>query len=93
MRNIRRYIGSLVFAAVLATPAIALAGPRPQEASVQVRVYDRDHHDYHSWDSHEDRAYRNYLAEQKREYRAYNKQNHKEQNSYWNWRHDHPDHD
>jgi hypothetical protein len=93
MRNIRRYVGSLVFTAVLAAPAVALAGAAPQEAGVQIRVYDRDHRDYHNWDNREDRAYRNYLAEQRREYRDYNKQNHKEQKHYWNWRHSHPDHD
>lgn len=93
MRNIRRYIGSFVFAAVLAAPAVALAGPRPQEGSVQIRVYDRDHRDYHNGDDREDHAYRNYLAEQRREYREYGKQNRKEQNHYWKWRHEHPDRD
>jgi hypothetical protein len=92
MFSIDRYVNSLVLAAALVLPAAALAGAAPQEASVQIRVYDRDHHDYHKWDAREDHAYRSYLSEQHREYRSCNKRNHKQQNQYWQWRHDHPDH-
>jgi hypothetical protein len=31
-----------------------MAMPEPQDASVQVRIYDRDHKDYHVWDDRED---------------------------------------
>ena len=41
----------------------------------------------------EDRAYRGYLAENHQTYRPYTKQNKASQTRYWNWRHDHPDHD
>jgi len=93
MRKIHRYVQSLVIASALVAPAIVFAGAAPQDASVQFRVYDRDHRDYHNWDDREDRAYRNYLAEQRREYREYHKQNRREQRHYWSWRHEHPDHD
>jgi hypothetical protein len=91
MRKIHRYVSTLILASALAVPAVALAGAAPQ--GVQIRVYDRDHRDYHNWDDREDHAYRNYLTEQRREYRDYNKQNHRQQKHYWNWRHSHPDHD
>jgi hypothetical protein len=93
MRKIHRYASSLVLASALVAPVGVLAGAAPQDAGVQIRVYDRDHHDYHNWDDREDRAYRNYLAEQRREYRDYNKQHRKEQRHYWTWRHQHPDHE
>jgi hypothetical protein len=74
-------------------PVSIMATAAPQDASVQVRIYDRDHHDYHNWDDREDRAYRSYLTEQHQAYRAYGKQNRKTQSQYWNWRHSHPDQD
>ncbi len=91
MHYIHRYVSSLILAAALVAPTVVMATPTPQE--VQVRVYDRDHHDYHIWDEREDHAYRGYLVEQHREYRDYNKQNRRDQRNYWNWRHSHPDHD
>src|SRR5258708_6628627 len=63
MRRIDRYIGSLFLAAAIAAPALVVAEAKAQEHSAQVRVYDRDHRDYHNWDDREDRAYRRYLAE------------------------------
>jgi len=56
------------------------------------RYYDRDHHDYHTYNSQEDRAYRVYLTEQHRDYREFKRNNHSEQQRYFRWRHDHPDH-
>ena len=93
MRRIDRYIGSLFLAAAIVAPALVMAEPKAQEASVQVRVYDRDHRDYHNWDDREDRAYKHYLAEQHRSYRTYQRQHYRVQRHYWNWRHSHPDRD
>jgi len=90
MRSIHRYIGSLLLAAA---PAFVVTEAKAQESGVQVRIYDRDHRDYHNWDDREDRAYRRYLQEQRREYREYHYQNHRAQRHYWNWRHSHPDDD
>jgi Ni/Co efflux regulator RcnB len=92
MHRLGRYVSSLLLAAVVAAPIAVMAGSKPQEAGVQVRVYDRDHRDYHNWDDHEDRAYRRYLAEQHRTYREYHRQHYRAQRHYWNWRHNHPDH-
>ena len=83
-----------VGAGLLLTGLLGTVAPRPTEAqSVDVRVYDSHHKDYHNWDDHEDRAYRGYLAEHHKEYREYNRQNHRDQDNYWKWRHQHPDHD
>jgi len=87
------FIGSLLLAGAIFVPTAVMAAPRPQEASIQLRVYDRDHRDYHNWDDHEDRAYRGYLQEHHRDYRAYNEQRAREQRNYWRWRHQHPDHE
>jgi hypothetical protein len=93
MQHINRYIGSLLLAAAIAAPTAIMAAPRPQDAGVQIRVYDRSHRDYHNWDDREDHAYRGYLDGQHRSYREYNRQSNREQKHYWNWRHSHPDRD
>jgi hypothetical protein len=93
LRYLNRYIGTIILAAAVAAPALVMAAPRPQEANVQVRVYDRNHHDYHNWNEHEDHVYRDYLVTHHHTYVVYEHQHHKVQNHYWNWRHSHPDRD
>jgi hypothetical protein len=81
-----------VGAGLVMAGALSFAMPNiAQGQSVDVRVYDSHHKDYHNWDDHEDRAYRRYLSEQHYEYREYNKQNHRRQEAYWKWRHNHPE--
>ena len=84
------FIGSLLLAGAIFAPTAVMATPRPQEG-VQVRIYDRDHRDYHNWDDREDHAYRGYLVERHQTYRAYNDQRGRDQRNYWKWRHNHPD--
>jgi hypothetical protein len=55
------------------------------------RYYDRDGHDYHTWNDHEDKAYRVYLGEQHRDYREFGKVKVTQQREYFKWRHEHPD--
>lgn len=93
MRYMDRYIGLLILAAAIATPTAITASAKPQEGTVQVSVYDRDHRDYHNWDDREDRAYRRYLVVQHRGYRDYHRQHYRVRRHYWNWRHTHPDND
>ena len=69
----------------------AVASPPAQAQSVDVRIYDSHHRDYHNWDDREDRAYRRYLAEQHWKYREYQRQSHRRQRAYWAWRHEHRD--
>ena len=93
MHHLHRYTSVLFLTAALAAGGSIVLAATPQEAGVQVRVYDSNHHDYHNWDDREDRAYRGYLTERHENYRAYDKQNNKHHKNYWNWRHSHPDHD
>jgi hypothetical protein len=93
MRNTNRFISSLFLAAALAAPVAIMAAPGPQAVGVQVRVYDRNHKDYHNWDDHEQSAWGVYLTENHRKPHEYKAANRKEQSSYWNWRHAHPDKD
>lgn len=57
------------------------------------RYYDRERHDYHAWDTHEQAAYRHWLMEERheREYREYPRINRERQAEYWRWRHEHAD--
>jgi hypothetical protein len=93
MHRAHRFIASLFLAAAIVAPLSVVTAAAPQDANVQIRVYDRGHHDYHNWDDREDRAYRGFLTERHRGYLKYNRQNRKMQRAYWNWRHEHPDHD
>jgi hypothetical protein len=68
-----------------------MALPRPVDATVQVRVYDRSHKDYHNWDDHENQTWGVYLTNNHRTYVEYGKARRSDQNAYWNWRHAHPD--
>jgi hypothetical protein len=93
MRNTNHFISSLFLAAVIAAPVAIMAAPGPQAVGVQVRVYDRNHKDYHNWDDHENTAWGVYLTENHKKPHEYKAANRKEQSSYWNWRHAHPDKD
>ena len=93
MNRAHGYIASLLLTTALAAPVSLLAAPAGQEASVQVRVYDRDHKDYHNWDERENRSWNMYLTENHRNSHEFKKANKKEQGQYWNWRHTHPDKD
>lgn len=55
------------------------------------RYYDRDHRDYHEWNSREDRAYRVYLGEHHRNFREFSREPRYRQTHYFRWRHRHPD--
>jgi hypothetical protein len=83
------YVASLVLTAVLASPGIVLAAPA--QVGIQVRVYDKDHKDYHNWDDNENRAWGQYLSEKHEKPHDFKKAKKTQQSQYWNWRHDHPD--
>ena len=92
MHLAHRYVASLFLTAALAAPVAIMAAPVPQEASVQVRVYDKDHKDYHEWNEREEHAYRHWLQEERhREYHPWEKASREEQKEYWRWRHEHMD--
>ena len=91
MHRLHHYLAALFLTAAVAAPVSMLATPAPQEAGVQVRVYDKNHKDYHNWDDNENRAWGAYLTENHRSPHEYARANKKEQSQYWNWRHSHPD--
>jgi hypothetical protein len=91
MRSKSVFISSLLLTAALAAPVAIMAAARPQEASVQVRVYDKNHKDYHNWDDNENRNWERFLTENHRNSHEFSKANTKEQSEYWNWRHSQPD--
>ena len=90
MRITHRYMSSLLLAAALAAPVSIMAAARPQ-TSVQVRVYDKNHKDYHNWDDHENQAWGSYRSNNHKKPQEYSKTSKKEQGQYWNYRHSHPD--
>jgi hypothetical protein len=93
MHCAHRYIASLFLTAALAASGSIVAAATPQEASVQVRIYDRDHKDYHDWDDHENQQWGVFLSENHRKHHEFSKAKKREQSEYWNWRHAHPDKD
>jgi hypothetical protein len=87
-------IPALILASTLAAPAVGLASTQVRiGVTVGHRVYDRDHHDYHVWDSRENRSYRQYLIERHRRYVAYSRQRRLQQSAYWQWRHERLEHE
>ena len=88
----RFMVVSLVFAGAAMFAPLAVNADDHHEKHER-RYYDRDGRDYHTWNDHEDRAYRSYLVERHRNYIVYGKQHRGEQRHYWKWRHEHPDHD
>jgi hypothetical protein len=93
MRFTNRCIRSLILAAAIAAPLAIMAAPAPKDDSVQIRVYDRNHRDYHNWDDHENNAWGVYLTNNHKKPHVFSRSSRREQSHYWNWRHSHPDHD
>jgi hypothetical protein len=83
-------LSSMALAAALAAPVMIPTSLQGQ-VGVSIKVYDRDHKDYHVWDDREDKAYRVFLGERHRDYVEYKKLNRRDQSDYWKWRHEHPD--
>jgi hypothetical protein len=82
-------ISALMLAVTFTAPAVLPAAQ--VRAGVTIghgRVYDRAHHDYHVWNSGENRAYRKYLAERHLRYVRYARQRRVQQSAYWQWRHE-----
>jgi hypothetical protein len=84
-------ISSLLLTAAFAAPLAVTVSAAPQRVSV--RVYDRDHKDYHNWDDREAKSYETFRGEHPKYNVTFGKTRRNEQRTYWNWRHEHPDHD
>ena len=81
----RRYMILTAFCvgASLMTPLAMSAGEK--------RYYDKDGHDYHTWNDREDRAYRIYLRSSTVNIENSRRTKASEQRDYFRWRHEHPD--
>jgi hypothetical protein len=83
------FITALFMGASLVTPMMVSANP---QVSIGVKIYDRDHKDYHVWDDNEVKFYDGWRHDHP-EYKVDFRKNSREQQSeYWKWRHEHPDH-
>jgi hypothetical protein len=85
------FLGSLFLGAALIAPMAMVANAAPQ--GISLRVYDRDHKDYHNWDDREQSSYVTFRADHPKYNVEFKKTNRKQQSEYWGWRHEHPDHD
>ena len=85
------FVSSFFLTLALLAPAAIRANAAPQQISV--RVYDRDHHDYHNWDDREDHSYGLFRADHPKYNVTFSKTSRRQQSDYWKWRHEHPDHD
>jgi type III secretory pathway component EscR len=81
------YLKVLVLGAALVVPVAVSA----QNAQQNRRYEDKAHNDSHEWNNNEDQAYRRYLTENHKKYQDFAKAKQSQQNTYWNWRHSHPD--
>jgi hypothetical protein len=87
----RRKCLFLFLAVGLIAPMGLRANAVPQ--GVSVRVYDRDHKDYHNWDDRERKSYEEFRHDHPKFSVTFSKTSRAQQSEYWKWRHDHPDHD
>jgi hypothetical protein len=86
-------VSSVLLSVALLTPVAAYAQDhRTQDHENQSkRYYDSKHKDYHEWNANEDKSYHQYLSDNHKPDHDWAKASKKEQNSYWDWRHQHPD--
>jgi hypothetical protein len=88
----RFLILTVLFAgAAMVAPITMSADDHHDNRGQDKRYYDKSGRDYHTWNDHEDRAYRIYLGEQHQDYREFNRVNAARQRQYFQWRHEHPD--
>jgi hypothetical protein len=91
MHRKRLFLGSLFLTAALIAPLAIRANAAPQ--GVSIRVYDRDHKDYHNWDDRENRSYGVFRTEHPKYNATFSRSRRNQQREYWTWRHSHPDRD
>jgi hypothetical protein len=83
------FIAALFLSAALVAPLASKVSAAPQ--LVSVRVYDRDHKDYHNWDDNEARHYESYRHEHHEYNVEFKRTSREQQRAYWRWRHEHPE--
>lgn len=83
-----RHLSSTMLAAALCLFLIVASG-----CAARVRVFDEEHRDYHHWDRAEVVYYQRWEVETHRDHRDFGRRSDNEKKEYWNWRHEHSDHD
>ena len=83
-----RGLSAIALTLALTGPMVFTTATPSEGAGIVVRIYDREHHDYHRWDAREQSAYREYLASRHRAYVRYARQRQNERRAYWRWRHE-----
>jgi hypothetical protein len=91
MHRAHGFITSLFLTAALAAPVSMMAAPTPQSASVQIRLFDKAHNDYHVYDDNEKHVYAQFRVTHKTYNEDLSKETPKHQAVYFNYRHAHPD--
>ncbi len=79
-------LGGLLVAASFIAPVAVMADGRHQR---EIRYYDRDGRDYHTWNDQEDREYRQYLVERHRNCVVFTKARPPQRREYFRYRHEH----
>lgn len=103
MRGGRQAVAALLLSSTLMVSTGALAtGSRQDDQDrkeePEHKVYDPLYKDYHTWNSHEEEAYRRWLDELRSAYAYYGQLSVRTQREYWKWRHKdlkrerHPEH-
>lgn len=89
----RRYLGTFLLGAFLATPVLMLADDHDQKTNRVERYYDPDTKQYHEWNESEEHAYHSWWDENHKgqQYREFKKLKNKDRAEYWRWRHEHQD--
>jgi hypothetical protein len=85
--------GLLVTAIFLSTALVAPMATRSTSAAqvaVGVKIYDRDHKDYHVWDDNEIKLYDGWRHDHTDFQVDFRKNSREQQAAYWKWRHEHP---
>jgi len=83
-----RFWNALLVGAMIATP-LAIT---PTALRADDRVYHDDRkNDDHTWNDHEDKAYRIWVRDNHRKYVEFEKLKAEDQQAYWAWRHEHSD--
>ena len=99
MHRGNKYLAAVFVSAALMVPlgaqALAPQDDRDHERHEREerRVYDPYHKDYHNWDDRENEAYRHWLDGRHQAYVDYERLKRKEKREYWNWRHEHQEHE
>jgi hypothetical protein len=92
MRRKSLLIAAIFLGSTLVAPlATRTTSARPQ-VEIGVKIYDRDHKDYHVWDDTEAKFYEGWRHDHPEFQVDFRKNSRAQQSAYWKWRHEHPDH-